>query len=241
MLLESGAMTVLTRSACLALALTACTAGSPLSKLAPQVAIQADPTASSRVAVSLTTWVDLATLRDAITAQQITTTLDGAPLVIDPTATGTFDDGDRFVAAFALPATPAQPLVAAAASTIAISDGEVTWQAQLADLFADDLAPVVPLVAGANTFEWPSAASASPASTIAWACVEVVGRSAACDGDEAQDPSIAISQQYITAQISGAAGDAIEVTGERRVNPTSSDDGPTFLTSIRSHYRGVLH
>jgi hypothetical protein len=238
MLLETRAMRI--RTLGLVIGLTACTTGSPLSRVSPQVEIQVDESATPRLAVTLTTWVDLAVLRDAVAADQITTTLDGMPLVIDPVATGTFDTGDRFVAAFALPMGLAHSTVSPAVSTIAISDGDVTWSADIADLFVDDLAPTGPLVPGDNVFEWPSAASPAAFSTIAWACVEIVGSSSACDNDQMQDPAIAISQQYITATIAGATGDAIALTGERHVNPASSGDGPTFLTQIRGHYAGVL-
>ena len=201
-----------------------------LSNLSPQVEIQVDEAATPHLSVSLTTWVDLAALRDAIAADEITTTLDGVPLVIDPVATGTFGAGDRYVAAFALPAALSKQAVAPSSSTIAISDGAITWAAQIDRLFrANDAAPTGPLVAGTNVFEWPSAASPAAWSTIAWACVEVVGSSAACDGESAQDPAIAISQQYITASVSGSPGDAIELTGERRVNPRQLRRWPDVL------------
>ena len=219
---------------CLALALAACTTGSPLSQLDPQVEIQVDPTAGSRVALTLTTWVDLATLRDAA----LTVTLDGQPLVVDQTTTGTFGAGDRYVAGFMTPAVRASSPASSASPVLSISDGETTWSATIENMMANDLIPTGPLVAGRDVFEWPSAASPTAWSTIAWACVEVVNRSAACDGDA--DPAVSISQQYITATIAGAAGEAVEVTGERHVNAASSGNGPTFLTHILAHYTGVL-
>ncbi|HET9990564.1 MAG TPA: hypothetical protein VFQ65_18675, partial [Kofleriaceae bacterium] len=196
------------------LGLAACTTGSPLTRIGPQVEIHVDP--MHDVAVSITTWNDLAALRDAMTAGEITTTLDGQPLLVDVGMTGTFDAGDRYVAAFATApeASRATPSPPPASSTIAISDGTTTWTARVDHMFTNDLAPTAPLAAGTNVFEWPSAASATPYSTIAWACVEVSGASAACERDQVSDPNITISKQFITATIAGASGDRIDVTGE---------------------------
>ena len=222
------------------LALAACTSGSPLSQVTPQVEIQVDPEAN--LAVSLTTWNDLAILRDAMDAGQIVTTLDGEPVPVDPVTTGTYGGGNSFVAAFVRPSgrhgvTPPGP---ATSSTIAISDGTVTWSARVADLFTNDLAPTGPLAAGEVVFEWPSAASETPYSTIAWACVEVTGSSAACGGTEVAEPAITIAKQYITATIEGDPGAAVVVTGERHINPESDGNGPVFFTRIQARFAGTL-
>lgn len=221
--------------------LAACTTtGSPLSNVDPQVEIHVDPTRN--VSVTLTTWNDLAILRDAMEAGELTTKIDDQPLLVDVGATGTFDAGDRYVAAFATApeASRGSPTTPAESSTIAISDGTTTWTARVDHMFSNDLAPTAPLTAGTNVFEWPSAASATPWSTIAWACVEVSTSSAACAGDQVSDPSIAISKQFITATIAATAGSRIDVTGERDVDPQSTGNGPTFFTHIAGHFAGTL-
>ena len=219
-------------------ALTACTTGSPLSQLDPQVEVNVD--SDRTVAMTITTWNDLATLRDAMTGGQITATLDDQPLLIDAFKTGTYDSGDRYVAAFmtAPEATRESPMPPPATSSITISDGETTWTAKVDHMFANDLAPMAPITAGTNVFEWPSAASPNPYSTIAWACIEVTGAASACESDTVHDPSIAISQQYVTATIAGATGDHVQLTGERDINPTSTGNGPSFLTKIVARYQG---
>lgn len=221
-------------------ALTACTTGSPLSQLDPQVEVSVD--SDRTVALTITTWNDLATLRDAMNAGQITATVDAQLLLIDAFKTGTYDSGDRYVAAFmtAPEATRESPMPPPSTSTIAISDGETTWTAKVDQMFAHDLAPTAPITAGTNVFEWPSAASQNPYSTIAWACIEVTGAASACESDTVHDPSIAVSQQYVTATIAGATGDQVQLTGERDINPTSTGNGPSFLTKIVGRYQGVF-
>jgi hypothetical protein len=221
-------------------ALTACTTGSPLTQIGPQVEVNVD--SDRTVALTITTWNELAALRDAMTAGEITATIDDQPLLIDAFKTGTYDSGDRYVAAFmtAPEATRESPMPPPASSTIAISDGETTWTARIDQMFANDLAPNAPITAGTNVFEWPSAASPNPYSTIAWACIEVTGAASACQSDTVHDPSVAISQQYVTAMIEGATGDHVQVTGERDIDPDSSGNGPTFFTKIIARYQGVL-
>jgi hypothetical protein len=221
------------------LAVAACTSSPPLAKLHPQVEIQADPATNPRLSIAMTTWNDLDVLHDAITAGEISATLDGAPLAIDPNHTGTYGTGDSYMATFALPEVAART-AGPATSTIAISDGETTWSAAIPNLLMNDLAPTAPLVAGTNVFEWPSAASQAPYSTIAWACLEVAGASAACDGEQVHDPAISISQQYITATIAAAPGARIELTGERQVDVASSGNGPMFSAQIYARYSGSL-
>jgi len=223
------------------LGLAACTTtGSPLSRSNAQVEAHVDPDRS--VELTLTTWNDLAVLRDATTAGEITVTVDGAPLFLDASQTGTFDNGDHYVAAFmtAPEATRESPMPPPDVSTIAISDGATTWSAKIAHMFANDLAPTGPLIAGTNVFEWPSAASPNAASTITYACVTVDGTAPACEGDSVHDPAIDISQQFITAAISGASGAHVRVDGERNVNPDSTGNGPQFITTIAARYTGAL-
>lgn len=220
------------------LALTACTSSPPLAKLHPQIEIEADPANDPRLSVALTTWTDLDTLHGAIDSHEISVSLDGQPLSIDPNDTGTYGTGDNYKATFALPALATRAV--SSSSTIAISDGETTWSATIPNLMTNDLAPTAPLAAGTNVFEWPSAASQTPYSTIAWACLEIAGTSAACDGEAVHDPAISISQQYITATIAAAPGARVEITGERQVDVESSGDGPTFLARIYARYSGAL-
>jgi len=223
------------------LALGACTTtGSPLSRSNAQVEAHVDPDRS--VELTLTTWNDLAALRDVMTAGEITATVDGQPLLVDMSQTGTFDNGDHYVAAFmtAPEATRENPMPPPDVSTIAISDGETTWSAKIDHMFANDLAPTVPLIIGTNVFEWPSGASANPQTTITYACVAVDGSAPACEGEGVHDAAIAISQQFITATISGASGARVRVDGERNVNPEASGNGPQFITTIAARYTGAL-
>jgi hypothetical protein len=221
-------------------ALTACTTGSPLSQLGVQVEVNVD--SDRTVALTIETWNDLATLRDAMTAGEITATIDAQPLLIDAFKTGTYGNGDHYIAAFmtAPEATRESPMPPPATSTIAISDGETTWTAQVDQMFANDLAPTAPITAGTNVFEWPSAASPNPYSTIEWACIEVTGAASACQGESVHDPSVAISQQYVTATIAGTTGDRVQVTGQRDVDPDSTGNGPTFFTRIMARYQGTF-
>jgi hypothetical protein len=221
-------------------ALTACTTGSPLSQLDPQVEVNVD--SDRTVALTMTTWNDLATLRDAMTAGEITATIDDQALLVDAFKTGTYDSGDRYVAAFmtAPEVTRESPMPPPATSTITISDGATTWTARVDQMFANDLAATASITTGTNVFEWPSAASQTPYSTIAWACVEVTGAASACESDTVHDPAIAVSQQYVTATITGTTGAHVLVTGERDVNPTSTGNGPSFLTKIVARYQGTF-
>jgi len=222
------------------LALAACTTGSPLTQIGPQVEVHVAP--DRVVDLTITTWNQLAALRDAMTAGEITTTVDGQPLLVNTALTGTFDNGDHYVAAFmtAPGATRESPMPPPEASTIAISDGETTWTATIEHMFANDLAPSAPLTAGTNVFEWPSAASPNPRSTIASACVTVAGTAPACEGSGVDAPSISISQQFITATIDGASGVGVRVDAQREVNPDSTGNGPPFLTTIAARYDGTL-
>src|SRR5882724_8703056 len=114
--------------AAVALAVTACTSSPPLSKVHPQIEIEADPATNPRLSVAMTTWVDLDILRDAIAAGEISATLDGERLALDPDHTGTYGTGDSYTATFALAAT-APRAAGPSTATIAISDGETTWSA----------------------------------------------------------------------------------------------------------------
>jgi hypothetical protein len=224
------------------LGVAACTTtGSPLSQLSTQIEIDVDP--MHHVELTITTWNDLAILRDAMEAGEVTATIDGSPLPVDVATTATYAGGDRYVAAFASgpeasrgSSTPPHP----ESSRIEISDGTTTWTAEIGNMFSNDVEPTAPLRSGTDVFEWQSAASPSPYSTISWACVEVVGSSAACDGEAVDDPSIMIAQQYITATIAGAPGDRIEVTGERNAYRDSSGDGPMFIARMAAHFSGTL-
>lgn len=222
------------------LALAACTTGSPLTQIGPQVEAHVGP--DRVVDLTITTWNNLAALRDAMMAGEITTTVDGQPLFVNAALTGTFDNGDRYVAAFMTGpgATRENPMPPPDASTIAISDGETTWTATIAHMFANDLAPTAALTAGTNVFEWPSAASPNPRSTIESACVTVAGTAPACEGGGVDSPSIAISQEFITATIEGASGATVRVEAQREVNPDSTGNGPQFMTTIAARYDGTL-
>ena len=212
----------------------ACTSGSPLQRVTPQVEIAANPgnvPDRPMFTLSMTTWNDLDVLADAMTSGELTATLDGKPLMIDHSRTGYFGGHDSYVAAFGLPGTMTA-LQPSKTSSIVISDRTVTWSAQIDDLFANDLAATAPTVPGQNTFVWPSAASSAPYSTIAWACVDVAGQTAACGGYEATAQAIDVSQHYITANLSGPPGTTVSVTAERSANRDSTGDGPTFLTRI---------
>jgi len=222
------------------LALAACTTGSPLTQIGPQVEVHVAP--DRVVDLTITTWNQLAALRDAMTAGEITTTVDGQPLLVNAALTGTFDNGDRYVAAFmtAPGATRESPMPPPEASTLAISDGQTTWTVTIEHMFANDLAPNAPVVAGTNVFEWPSAASLNPRSTIASACVTVEGAAPACEGGGIDAPSVSISQEFITATIDGASGARVRVEAQREVNPDSTGNGPPFMTTIAARYDGAL-
>ena len=201
----------------LAVPLAACTAGAPLSQIHPQIEIHAD---RDDFSLSMTTWVDLDALHDAIAAGAIAATLDGRGLVVDPTTTGYADQRDSYVATFALPVTESA-VTHPATSQIAVTDGTITWSVAIADLFANDLAPVAP---GSHTFVWPSAASPGPDSLIDWACAAIDGQASTCD--------LAVSQQFITADLDAAPGTHVTITAERSADQSSSGDGPPFFVRI---------
>ncbi len=218
----------------IAVAVCACSTGSPLSRVTPQVDVESNPggVAGERdFSLTLTTWNELEVLADAIDAGEISATLDGAALVIDPTATGYTGGRDAYTATFALAPTrsAASP---PASSLIAVGDGEITWSVDVANLFANDLATTAPVTAGTNTFVWPSAASVGPDSPIDWACVEIGDQASACGGDQVDAPAIEVSQQFITATVAGASGTQVTITAERSANAQSTGDGPMFFTSI---------
>ncbi len=215
-----------------AMSLCACTTGSPLTRIDPQIEIHSNPgNVSDRgpFALSMTTWVDLDVLHDAIASGEITATVNGTPLVIDQATTGYFGQHDSYVASFALPG--AMTLTSTPAE-ISITDGQTSWSAVIEHLFANDLAAMGPTAQGPNTFVWPSAAATGPDSPIDWACIEVDGQPSACGGYEVATPAIGVSQQFITANLSGAPGTKVTVTAERTANRDPSGDGPTFLARI---------
>ncbi|HEY1547741.1 MAG TPA: hypothetical protein VGG28_07975, partial [Kofleriaceae bacterium] len=127
-----------------------------------------------------------------------------------------------------------------ASSQIAVSDGEITWTVDIASLFANDLAATSPIAAGSNTFVWPSAAGTGPNSNIDWACIDVGDQAAACGGYEVDVPAIAVSQQFIVANVAGDAGTPVTITGERNADAQSGDDGPVFLTGIYDQLDATL-
>src|SRR6185312_13826797 len=156
-------------------------------------------------ALSMTTWNDLDVLGDAVDAGEITATLDGTPLAIDPATTGYQGGHDSYVVTFTL-AAPRSAVPGPASSHITVSDGEKAWSVDVASLFANDLATTAPLAAGPNTFVWPSASATAPYSTIDWACVDVGSQPSACGGYEEVAQALDVSQQFITANVTGAAG-----------------------------------
>jgi hypothetical protein len=218
----------------IAVSLCACTTGSPLSRVTPQVDVESNPgsVAGERdFSLALTTWNDLDVLADAIDAGEITATLDGAPLVVDPAATGYADGRDSYTATFARAATRSA-VAPPSSSHISVGDGEVAWSVDIASLFANDLATTAPMTAGSNTFVWPSAAATGADSTIDWACIDVGEQAAACGGDQVDAPAIDVSQQFIVATVTGASGTPVIVTAERDADTQSGDNGPMFFTHI---------
>ena len=217
-----------------AVSFCACTASSPLSRIDPQVEVHANPGGVAGVdyfTLSMTTWVDLDVLADAIAAGEITATLDDSPLAIDPTETGYRDQRDSYVATFGL-AAPKSAVSHPASSQLSVSDGDTTWSVTIANMFANDLAAAAPMTAGENTFVWPSAASPTAYSSIDWACVDVAGQSSACGGYESNQQAVGVSQQFITASLAGTPGTSVAVTAERSADTQSSGDGPMFLVRI---------
>jgi hypothetical protein len=225
--------------ACLAAA--ACTTGTPLTESSPQIELTANPgqvAGKPALALTLTTWNHLAALGDAVDGHQLSATLNGAPLTMDPTATGYFGNGDRYVAAFAETSCPHT-----ASSALAISDGQTTWSFHVLDLMTNDLVPTAPLVAGQPAqIEWPSAANATqPVSTIDWACIQVAGRTAACTGNGAADPGIAIVLQRITTDVAANPGDPYVITAARVLTATSTGDGNDVFVTVLDQTTGTFH
>lgn len=219
--------------------LPACTSGTPLTESSPQIELTANPgqvAGKPALALTLTTWNHLAALGDAVDSHALAATLNGAPLTMDPTATGYFGNGDRYVAAFAETQCPRT-----ASSALAITDGATTWSFHVIDLMTNDLAPTAPLVAGEPAhIAWPSAANAAqPASAIAWACIQVAG-TRVCTGDGAADPGIAIEQQTITANVAANAGDPYVVTAARVLSVPSTEDGNDVLVTVLDQTSGTV-
>src|SRR5689334_10830257 len=105
---------------------------SPLAESAPQIEVTSNPGSvpdHPLFAVTLTTWNHLAALSDAASSGQLEVRLQGVPLVLDPSATGTFDNGDRFTATYVRPGT--LPLAELPISTITVTDQQSTWTAQI--------------------------------------------------------------------------------------------------------------
>ena len=192
----------------------------------------------ARFELNIETWNHLSALEDAVASDQLAVTLDGSPLVLDPVGTASLGQGDEYIAAYMLPGTTLARGPAPATSTLAITDGVTTWQVEIANLFATDLAPTRPLAPGDNTLEWPSALPSGELSTIYWACVEIVGASSMCGGYELPASPVVISQQYIRAQIAASVGDRAIITAEREVAPRST--GPAFITKIRNRVEQTL-
>jgi hypothetical protein len=223
--------------------LTACTAQSPLVESSPQIELVTNPGAVAGrppLELTLTTWNHLAALGDAVDAGEIHATLDGAPLAIAPSDTGYFGNGDRYVAAFVLPA--ARPQVASS-STLTITDPETTWTAQVPNVMTNDLHPTAAMVAGqTNTVSWPSAATGDePYSTIDWACIQVGTRDAACyRSDGTGDPGVSVTQQLVTIDVPALPGDAFTVWGARRFTATPSGNGNDVFTTVLGQVTGTF-
>jgi hypothetical protein len=218
-----------------AVALVGCTDETPLSRSMILAWVYADPTVSPpTVQVELDPIDHLDSLADAVAAGDIHVTLDDHPLDLDP-LTGYTQQGGTYSAIFDLPASAARgmpgPATPPARSTLIITDGTVTWHAQFAGLFTNDLAPVSSLAAGDNTFEWPSAALTNDGlPDIRSACLEVVGRSSNC-----ASYGHGISQQYVTLPIDANPGDTIVVTGTRWDD--APDSGASqLIAQIKNRY-----
>jgi len=220
-------------------ALSACTEESPLSRSMVDVWVDADPSATPQtVHVTLDVIDNLDSLADAVSAGDIRVSLDGRPLVLDP-ETGFTQQGGSYSAIFDLPPAVARETpgtgMPATRSTILITDGTITWHAQFAGLFTNDLAPVAPMTAGDNTFEWPSATLATSGfPEIESACLEVVGRSSHCASDGDGNPN-GISQQYVTLPSDANLGDTIIVTATRWDDATDSG-ASQFDARIKNRY-----
>lgn len=218
--------------------LPACTTGTALTEASPQIELTANPgqvAGKPALALTLTTWNHLHALGDAVDSHQLAATLNDTPLTMDPTATGYFGNGDRYVAAFANTSCPHT-----ASSALAITDGETTWSFHVIDLMTNDLAPTAPLVAGQPArIAWPSAAS-QPTSSIDWACIDVAGATA-CTGNGANDPGIAIEPQLITANVPANAGDAYVITAARVLSVPSTPDGNDVFVTVLDQTTGTFH
>lgn len=222
-----------------AVALAGCIDEPPLSRSMVLVWVDADPTVTPpAVSVSLDVIDHLDSFADAVSAGEIQVRLDDQPLALDP-QTGFTQQGGSYSAIFDLPATAARGNPGSetppARSTVIITDGTITWHAQFAGLFTNDLAPVAPLVTGDNTFEWPSATSTNDGiPDIETACLEVVGRSSRCTSYGDRNPD-RISQQYVTLPSDARPGDSIIVTATRW--DIAEDSGATQLIArIKNRY-----
>jgi hypothetical protein len=222
-----------------AAALAGCTDEGPLSRSMVDVWVYADPTVTPpSVQVSLDPIDHLDSLADAVSAGEIRVSLDDRPLELDP-MTGFTQQGGTYTAIFDLPKAAARgtpdPATPSSRSTIVITDGTVTWHAQFAGLFTNDLAPVSSLVGGDNTFEWPSAALTNDGiPDIVSACLEVVGHSSHCTSAGDRNPD-RISQQYVTLPNDANPGDTIIVTGTRWDD--AQDSGASqFIAQIKNRY-----
>lgn len=233
-------MALMNRLPLLALALAACTSGTPLTESSPQIELTANPgqvAGKPALSLTLTTWNHLAALGDAVESHDLTATLNGAPLTMDPTATGYFGNGDRYVAAFAQTACPHT-----ASSALAVADGQTTWSFHVLDLMTNDLAPTAPLVAGQpGRIAWPSAANPTqPAGAIDWACIRIADRDAACIGNGAADPGIAIDQQFITTNLAANPGDPYVITAARGLSAPTTGDGPDVFVTVLDQITGTF-
>ncbi len=224
-----------------------CTTSSPLVESSPQIELTTNPghvAGQAPLELTLTTWNHLAALGDAVDANQLVATIDGASLAIDRGSTGYFGNGDRYVAAFTTPAvrSTVDQMSTGTSSTVAITDQQTTWSFQAANLMTNDLQPTSPIVAGqANIVSWPSAAQPDhPATSIAWACVQIADRSAACLGDGKSDPGIAIAQQFITIDVPAATGDAYTVWAARTAVATDAGDSSQVIVTVLDQVTGVF-
>jgi hypothetical protein len=219
-----------------ATALVGCTDGSPLSRSMVDVWVDADPTVTPpTVSVSFGVIDQLESFADAVAAGEIHVSLDDRPFVLDP-RTGFTQQGGSYSAIFDLPPTTERQRSGAGTPTrsrLVITDGTVSWHAQFAGLFTNDVAPVAPLVAGDNTFEWPSAKLTNDGvPEIEAVCLEVVGRSSHCASNGDRDR---ISQQYVTLSSDANPGETIVVTGTRWDD--AQDSGASQLIArIKNRY-----
>lgn len=222
-----------------AVALPACTDGPPLSRSMVDVWVDADPTTTPpTVQVSLDVIDNLDSLAAAVSAGDIQVSLDNRPLVLDP-KTGFTQQGGTYSAIFDLAPIAARETPGAdtppARSTIQITDGTITWSAQFAGLFTNDLAPVAPVTTGDNTFEWPSATLTNDGiPEIESACLEVVGRSSHCTSYGDGNPN-GISQQYVSLPSDASPGDTLVVTATRWDD--APDSGASqFIARVTNRY-----